>query len=75
MGESCPEEWRQWVSNRRYMPLAAPPTVETRTTEEQLPQNDLEKAIVARIYEYFSGNATAFEACAAALVQLRSRDT
>jgi hypothetical protein len=49
--------------------LVAEPAIETRTREEQLPENDLEREILASVYNFFKNNPTAFEACAAALVQ------
>jgi hypothetical protein len=52
--------------------LAAKPAVETRTREEQLPDNDLERKILASVYNYFKNNPTAFEACAAALAQFQN---
>ena len=75
MGTNCPKEWRRWVENGRYAPLVAEPAVEVRTREEQLPGNELEKAIVTCVYDYFKNNATAFEACAAALVQFQNPES
>ena len=52
--------------------MAAEPSIETRTREEQLPENKLERERIACIYDYFKGNTAAFEACAAALVQFQN---
>jgi Restriction endonuclease AspBHI N-terminal/Restriction endonuclease len=70
--DSCPRQWRQWVDDGSYTPLVAAPAIETRTREEQLPHNDLEREILACVYNYFKSNPTAFEACAAALVQFQN---
>ncbi len=70
--KSCPKEWRQWVDVGSYIPLAAEPAIEIRTREEQLPNNDLEREILATVYNYFKKNPTAFEVCAAALVQFQN---
>jgi hypothetical protein len=72
VSDSCPPLWRQWVDDGSYVPLVAEPAIETRTREEQLPDNDLEREIVATVYNYFKDNPTAFEACAAALVQFQN---
>jgi len=72
LSDSCPAHWRQWVDEGSYRTLVAEPSVETRTREEQLPANKLEQEIVLSIYNYFRNNPTAFEACAAALVQFQN---
>ena len=33
----APATWLNWLQNRKYSPLIAPPTVEIRTKQEQLP--------------------------------------
>ena len=74
LSSSCPRQWRQWVDAGLYIPLVAELAIETRTREEQLPENDLEREILASVYNFFKNNPTAFEACAAALVQFQKDD-
>ena len=75
LSDSCPVHWRQWVDDGSYRPLVAEPSIETRTREEQLPANKLEQEILFSIYSYFRNNPTAFEACAAALVQFQNPES
>jgi hypothetical protein len=75
LSDSCPVHWRQWVDDGSYRPLVAEPSIETRTREEQLPSNKLEQEILFSIYSYFRNNPTAFEACAAALVQFQNPES
>jgi hypothetical protein len=72
LSSSCPKQWRQWVDTGSYIPLVAESAIETRTREEQLPDNDLEREILASVYNFFKKNPAAFEACAAALVQFQN---
>lgn len=67
---NAPQEWLDWVTNRRYHPLIATKSLEYRTKMEQLPQNHQERAILKGIHGYFQGNFHNFESCAAALAKL-----
>jgi hypothetical protein len=59
LSSSCPKQWRQWVDTGSYIPLVAESAIETRTREEQLPDNDLEREILASVYNFFKNNPTA----------------
>ena len=69
LSRNCPGAWQEWVETGRHLPLVAPPSVQARTRDEQLPTTELEKEIVASIYRRFEEDPTAFEACAAEIVR------
>ena len=70
LGAHAPKAWRDWVKSGKYAALQAEPTLQYRTTAQQLPQTALEQEIVAAIYHYFRQHPTAFENCAASLAQM-----
>ena len=67
---SAPSSWRMWIEKGVYKPLAAEPTVEYRTKEEQRPAAGRDETLVRCVYEYFKHNPHAFEHCAARLAGL-----
>jgi hypothetical protein len=69
LSSNCPAAWRKWVTTGVYLPLQAPPVVEYRTKEEQLPAKGQE-ALVQCIFDYFKDDPYAFEHCAAELACL-----
>ena len=70
--ENAPLAWKEWISQRKYDALSAPPTRIYRSVEEQLPKTPLEQAMLYTIYEYFKDRPHAFEACAATVAGLEN---
>jgi len=68
--KNCPEVWERWIRKGKYTHLAALPTIEYRSIDEQTPQTELEKEVLLSVFEYFEQNSYAFEHFAAALVSL-----
>lgn len=66
----APRAWLDWIRHRRYRPLAAPYTFQTRTRKQQLPKDPEEKAILEAVYKSFENNSHAFERCAVELVKM-----
>jgi hypothetical protein len=66
LGPGCPPAWRSWVETGRYLPLQAPPTVITRSREDQEP-DPADKPLISCICEHFRGRETDFEQFAADL--------
>lgn len=72
LGRNCPPAWRQWVERGRYRALRAPTTVQFRTWTAQLPSDPADLRLLRSVYDYFSPDPVAFEACAASLWRLIS---
>lgn len=70
LGNACPDAWRDWVNTGIAQALRAPRSLEYRKREEQLPADPRGASLVARIHEYFSGEPTRFEACAARIAEM-----
>lgn len=68
--DNAPNEWKNWIQGGIYKHLAAQPTIEFRTIEEQLPQTNLEKEVISCIYDYFKKYPSRFEPFAASIVSL-----
>ena len=66
LGSECPEAWRIWVASRIYTPLLAPPTVITRSREDQQPPT-ADKPLLELVYTYFQDRPYDFEYFAADL--------
>lgn len=64
LGQGCPKVWREWVTGRAYKPLAAPPTINYRTKEQQEPATAEGKQLIRVIHEHYRDRATDFERCA-----------
>jgi hypothetical protein len=67
---SAPPAWLRWVKSGVYEPLAAAPTIEYRTREQQTPEEGRDEALVRCVYEYFKGDPHGFEHCAARLAAM-----
>jgi hypothetical protein len=74
LSAACPPSWRRWVETGGYTPLKAPRTIEHRTRAEQLPQDQLGNALIARLHEHFAAEPVQFEACAAKIAELMLKD-
>jgi hypothetical protein len=66
LGSECPEAWRIWVASRTYTPLLAPPTVITRSREDQQPPT-VDKPLLELVHTYFKNRPYDFEYFAADL--------
>jgi hypothetical protein len=71
---TAPDAWRAWVKTGRRRALMVTRSLEYRSKNEQLPQDDEGKAIIQAIREYFKGTPHAFEHCAAAVTRLMLPD-
>jgi hypothetical protein len=69
LSSNCPAAWKKWVATGVYLPLQAPPVVEYRTKEQQLPAKGQEPLVLC-IYDYFKDDPYSFEHCAAELACL-----
>ncbi len=63
----APEAWMEWKRSKRHIPLVVEPTLEIRTTEEQIPGDRMGKKILKAVYDHFSDDPIAFERFAADL--------
>jgi len=74
--ELAPNAWKDFVNVgiSEIQPLIAPKVREYRTTDEQLPKTKHDWAILNCIYNYFTEDPFAFEACAARLVEMMDRN-
>jgi hypothetical protein len=71
---TAPDAWRTWVKTGRRRALMASRSLEYRSKNEQLPQDDEGNAIIQAIREYFKNTPHAFEHCAAAITRLMLPD-
>lgn len=65
-----PKEWLDWLHDRKYIPLYAPRSIQTRSKQDQLPSTKTGKEIVDLIYTRFHDNPVEFEECAAQIAKL-----
>ena len=76
----APPAWADWVETGRYRPLTAPEPPRYRSEAEQLPQTEEGIAIIRVLRQHFlpegarPTDATRFEACAAMLWKMASRE-
>ncbi len=70
----APRPWLEWLYHRRYQPLAAPHSLETRSREHQLPDSREDRAILRAVYDTFKQSPDDFEACALELARLMMPD-
>ena len=68
--EHAPRPWLEWLKSRKYRPLAAPHSLETRTREQQIPDNRDGRTILETVYNRFKSNPHGFEACALEIARL-----
>ncbi|MEN9692526.1 MAG: hypothetical protein RLZZ330_170, partial [Actinomycetota bacterium] len=62
--ERIPKPLKAWVNKRSYSPLVTEHLKETRSRENQVPSNSLEKSLVEAIHEYCGEDDFLFEAVA-----------
>jgi hypothetical protein len=67
---AAPATWLKWVNSGTYQPLAAEPTIEYRTRDQQMPAPGRDAALVRCVYEYFKDNPHRFEYCAAKMAAM-----
>ena len=70
----APHPWIEWLTSRKYWPLSAPHSLETRTREQQIPDNKDSKAILDAVYNRFRTDPYGFEACALEIARLMMLD-
>lgn len=70
----APRPWIEWLASRKYRPLFAPHSLETRTKEQQMPDNKSGKAILEAVYNRFKKDPYGFEACALEIARLMMPD-
>lgn len=70
----APRPWLEWLKSRKYRPLAAPHSLETRTREQQIPDNWGSRAILEAVYNRFKDDPHGFEACALEIARLMMPD-
>lgn len=66
----APAPWLEWKETGRIVPLLSPRTIQHRRRAEQLPKDDLDRALVTTIQEFFAPNPFGFERCAAELARM-----
>jgi hypothetical protein len=67
---NCPRAWKKWVTAGAYDALKAECSVEHRSRQEQIPDNEIALRMVRAVYEHFKTSPVRFEACAAKIAQL-----
>ena len=68
--EHAPSRWKEWLTSRKYRPLLAPRSRETRTKDQQLPSNDKERQIQTFLLNRYKNHPVAFEKCALEITKL-----
>lgn len=66
LGTDCPAAWRAWVDSGVYAPLLAPPTVITRSREQQEPA-PVDRPLLDVVFQHFRDRPHDFEQFAADL--------
>lgn len=72
--QHAPQRWIEWLKSRKYLPLAAPHSLETRTRGQQIPNSEEENNILQEVYNRFKNNPFGFEACALEIARLMMPD-
>ncbi len=70
----APRAWLNWLGSRKYEPLTAPHSLETRTREQQTPINRDSREILEVVYKHFKNDPHRFEACALEIARLMMPD-
>jgi hypothetical protein len=70
VNQFSPPAWLKWIEKGVYQPLAAEPTTESRTREQQTAAPGRDESLVRCIYQYFKANPHGFEHCAARLAAM-----
>lgn len=70
----APQAWQVWVQTGQRRPLTATRSLEHRTKNEQLPQDEGGWEILRAIQEHFQGDPHAFEHFASAVARLAAPD-
>lgn len=70
LSDNCPRAWRRWITTGAYEALKAERSVEHRSRQDQIPDDENALQVVGAIHEHFKESPVAFEACAAKITQL-----
>jgi hypothetical protein len=70
----APPAWLSWIRSGRRSPLIATRSIEHRTKQEQIPQDDEGIAVIAAIHGFFENRSHDFEYFAAAIARLMIPD-
>lgn len=70
----APKVWLDWLKTRKYTPLYSPRSIEIRDTQQQLPDNQSEEAILEHIYSFYKDDPYKFEKCAVEIASLMMPD-
>jgi hypothetical protein len=70
----APRQWIDWLRKRKYYPLTAPHSLETRSKERQIPSNMDDNVILHTVYTKFRNNPYSFESCALEIARLMMPD-
>jgi hypothetical protein len=74
LARHCPDPFRRWAERGTYTPLEAPRTTEFRSIADQAPE-PRDAALVTTLYEHFSPDPHAFEACAMELWRMLAKES
>lgn len=66
----APKPWLEWIKGRKYTPLHAPHSIDTRNKEQQLPQSDEDYKILALIHDKYIKDPFGFESVAVEIARL-----
>lgn len=66
----APGPWLEWLSGRKYSPLYAPHSIDIRSKEQQLPQAEEDRKILALVHNKYRENPFGFEAAAVEIARL-----
>jgi hypothetical protein len=67
---AAPVVWNMWLKSGLYRPLQAKHTAQFRSVAEQLPREDAGKALLFKLYRYFSAAPAKFEYFAADIFRM-----
>ncbi len=70
LSPNCPRAWKKWIASGSYEPLKAETSIEHRTKQAQVPDDNADLRIVRAIHKYFKDSPVAFEGCSAKIAQL-----
>ena len=68
-----PKALKIWMEEGKYLPLTSTPISITRSKNQQLPTTEMEKRILATIYESFKDNPYGFEKIAAEIWKMSNQ--
>ena len=74
---NTPRVYSDWVKKKLYKPLISEKSIEYRTKDQQIPQNDSDMRLRKIIYDYFNSGINDeydFERCAAEIIKLMDKN-